>query len=366
MWIPVQLTSKPRPWFAAVLLLVACVMQVWAETPPATTTGVPKLQVVGGLASVNQYVRSEEPFWTQELSRLSAGKYSADISPFDRSGVPGEEMLRLMELGVVPFGTALMGLSSSQEPALGALDLAGLNPDMATLQRNLAALRPVLQKILREKHGIKLLAVYVYPAQVVFCKRPFAGLQDLQGRRIRVSSPSQADLMGALGAVPVLVGFSQIMAHMQSGNTECAITGTMSGNTIGLHEVTHYIHTLPISWGLAMFGANVNAWNALPPDLQGILEREIPKLESRIWADSEHETAQGLACNRGDATCISGHKGHMKEIAMTPEDVQKMQDLLHTVIIPRWLQRCNQHCKGTWNHTLRAMSSASPTTSTAR
>jgi TRAP-type C4-dicarboxylate transport system substrate-binding protein len=341
--------TSPRNVVAWMLVMGTCMLQVWAQTAAA---GGQRLRIVGGLAGIHQYVRNEEPFWTQELPRLTAGKYTAEIAPFDRSGVPGEEMLRLMELGVVPFGTALMNMTSSQHPMLGALDLAGLNPDISTLRRNLTAFRPYLQKMLREKHSVELLAVYIYPAQVLFCKRAFTSFQDLEGRRIRVSSPTQSDMVAALGGVPVLVGFSQIMANMQSGNTECAITGTMSGYTIGLHEVTSYYHPMPISWGLAIFGANLNAWNALPPDLRAVLGREIPKLEANIWAESERETAEGLACSRGDASCTGQKKGQMKEVAPTATDAPKMQEILRTVVIPRWMQRCNQRCKDMWDHTI--------------
>lgn len=62
-----------------------------------------RLRIVGGLAGISQYVRQEEPFWTKELSRLSAGRFQAEIVPFDRAGVPGAEMLRLLQLGVVPL-----------------------------------------------------------------------------------------------------------------------------------------------------------------------------------------------------------------------------------------------------------------------
>jgi TRAP-type C4-dicarboxylate transport system substrate-binding protein len=350
----VNVRLSPRRWLWVALAIWSCWNSAWAQATPTPAPGEQKLRVVGGLAGVHQYVRNEEPFWTQELSRLTGGKYTAEIAPFDRSGVPGEEMLRLMELGVVPFGTALMSLSASQQPILGALDLAGLNPDVATLRRNLGAFRPYLQKTLREKHSIELLAVYIYPAQVLFCKRIFSGLNDLEGRRIRVSSPTQADMVSALGAVPILSGFNQIMANMQSGNTECAITGTMSGNTIGLHEVTHYYHPMPISWGLAIFGANTNAWNALPSDLRMLLGREISKLEVQIWAESERETAEGLACNRGDPSCTSNRKGAMKEVSATGADAQKMQDILRTVVIPRWMQRCNHRCKDMWDQTIGA------------
>lgn len=142
-----------------------------------------KLRIVGGLAAARQYIRHEEPFWSKELLRLSHGKFSAEIVPFDRAGVPGQDMLRLMQLGVVPLGNLQLNRIASQEPEFNAPDLAGLNPDMATLKKNVGAFRPYLEKTLRERYGIELLTIYVYPAQVVFCKNPLATMADLAGRR---------------------------------------------------------------------------------------------------------------------------------------------------------------------------------------
>lgn len=272
-----------------------------ASTPGASSTATApyRLRIVGGLAGISQYIRQEEPFWTKELSRLSAGRFQAEIVPFDRAGVPGAEMLRLLQLGVVPFGTTLMSSFTAQYPEYTAPDLAGLNPDIATLKTTLAAFRPYLEKALREQHGVEALAIYVYPAQVVFCKKPLRTLSELTGRRVRVSSASQADFVGALGGVPVLTSFSQIVPSLTANNTECAITGTMSGNILGLPSITTHVHTLPVTWGLAVFGANQAAWAALPADLRTLLQWELPRLEAAIWAESERETADGLACNRG-------------------------------------------------------------------
>jgi TRAP-type C4-dicarboxylate transport system substrate-binding protein len=332
-----------------VLALSGVMAQAQAQTEPAPTQ---KLRIVGGLAGVNQYTRNEEPFWTQELSRLSAGKYDADIVPSDRAGVPGSDMLRLIQLGVMPFGTAILSTLSAQYPDFGAADLAGLNPDMNSLKKTVAAFRPYLEKTLRDRHGVEALALYVYPAQVVFCKKPLASLADLAGRRIRVSSATQSDFVSALGAMPVLTGFAQIMGSIASGNTECAITGSMSGNTLGLHEVTTHMHALPVTWGLAIFGANAAAWQALPPDLRALLSRELPKLEAAIWSESERETAEGLACNKGAPGCSSGRKGHMVEVAVSTQDERQRQEIFTSTVLTRWLQRCNARCTVVWNQTI--------------
>lgn len=342
---PTRLLSLTASVFLAAL--VWCAGQAQAQPVP-----VQKLRIVGGLAGVNQYTRNEEPFWTKDLSRLSAGRFDASIVSFDRAGVPAGEMLRMIQLGVVPFGTALMAALATQYPQYGALDLAGLNPNMASLRKSLAAYRPYLKNELRTRHSAELLAVYVYPAQVVFCKKPITSLGDLAGLRVRVSSSTQSDFMGALGAVPVLTGFAQVMTNMASGNTDCAITGTMSGNTLGLHEVTTHVHALPITWGLALFAANLAAWDALPPDLKALLARELPKLEATIWAESERETAEGQACNKGAPSCTTGRKGKLVEVPLSAQDDRRRQDIFSRTVMTRWLQRCNVGCADLWNQTL--------------
>jgi TRAP-type C4-dicarboxylate transport system substrate-binding protein len=340
---------------AALAFALANTLTVTLAAGTSAPAPVPqRLRIVGGLAGINQYIRHEEPFWTTELPRLTGGQLSAEIVPFDRAGIRGQEMLQLMQLGVVPFGTALVSQSAVAEPLLAVPDLAGLNPDIASLRRTVASFRPQLEKTLRERHGIELLAVYTYPAQVLFCKRSFDGLGDLAKRRIRVSSPPQADWVEALGAVPVSISFAGIVEAFRAGNIDCAITGTMTGNTIGLHELTTHIHPMAVSWGLAVFGANLGAWKALSPALREVLTRELPKLEQAIWTESERETGEGLACNIGGAGCVSGKRGRMVEVRSSADDDKRRRQIFATTVLPRWVQRCGPSCAETWNQTLGA------------
>jgi TRAP-type C4-dicarboxylate transport system substrate-binding protein len=308
-----------------------------------------QLRVVGGLATVNQYTRHEAPFWTQSLQRLSQGRYSAEIVPFDRAGIRGQEVLALIGQGAVPFGTLLVALHASSDPEIAGMDLAGLSPDIAALKRIVAGVRPALERSLREKRGVELLALYAYPAQVLFCRQPIDGLAGIAGRRVRTSSATQSDLVQSLGGTPVPTGFAAIVPQFKAGNLDCAITGTMSGNTIGLHEVTTHIHALPLSWGLSIFAANGGAWNALPADLKALLKRELPKLESAIWQEAERETTEGIACNVGGAACTSGKRGSMVVVPASAADERLRQRIFSETVLPRWLARCGAECAAFWN-----------------
>jgi TRAP-type C4-dicarboxylate transport system substrate-binding protein len=347
MSIQQQIFSVRRaPWAALALAWGLQSVGLAAEPPQY------QFRVVGGLAGVSQYTQWEEPFWSRELPRMSGGRFKADIVPFDRAGVPRDDMLRLLQLGVVPFGTVLMGSMTANYPQYTAPDLAGLNPDSSSLKLSVAAFRPFLEKSLREQHGVQLLALYVYPAQVVFCKKPFAALADLSGRRVRVSSAAQADFVGALGATPVHTAFAQIVSSVQAGSIDCAITGTLSGNGLGLQAVTSHMHAMPLNWGVALFAANLSAWEALPADLRTLLRKELPPLEAAIWEESERDTAQGIACNTGQSACTKGVKGNMVLVPMSAQDERKRQDIFVSTVLPRWLQRCGPRCAEIWNQTI--------------
>jgi TRAP-type C4-dicarboxylate transport system substrate-binding protein len=308
-----------------------------------------RLKVVGGLADVSQYVRFEEPFWRRRIAELTQGRVIAEVAPFDRSGIRGQEMLQLMRLGVVPFGTAILAIVATEEPEFNAVDLPALSPDLATLRRTVGAYRPHLEALLRERYSIELLGVYTYPAQVVFCNRAFTGLSDLAGRRVRTSSVGQSELIQALGATPVVTPFAEIIPALRSGVVECAITGTLSGHAIGLFEVTSHVHAMALTWGISVFGANANAWAALPAEVQATIRRGVAELEDEIWQAADRETGEGLACNAGQPACPVARRGNMTIVPVSAADDDRRRRLLTEVVLPRWVGRCGPDCVEAWN-----------------
>lgn len=327
-------------------------LPAFAQSSPAASQDPIRIKVVGGLADVSQYVRYEEPFWRRRITELTNGRIVAEVAPFDRSGIRGQEMLQLMRLGVVPFGTALLAVVATEEPEFNAVDLPALSPDMRSLRQTVAAYRPHLEQVLRERYQIELLGVYTYPAQVVFCARPFAGLADLAGRRIRASSVGQSELLQALGATPVVTSFAEMVPAMRAGVVECAITGTLSGNTVGLHEVTSHVHAMALAWGISVFGANQTAFAALPADLQTAIREGVAELEQEIWTAADLETGEGLACNSGQPSCGTGRRGQMVVVPVSAADNERRRRLITEVVLPRWVNRCGPDCVDAWNEHL--------------
>jgi len=350
---PSPLPSPGRAQRLGLLLVLALLLCPAVLRPVPVQADEPiRMRIVGGLADVSQYLRYEEPFWREGISRATNGRIVAEIAPFDRSGIRGQEMLSLMRLGVVSFGTALLAVVSTEEPEFNAIDLPAVNPDIAALRRSVAAFRGHLTETLRDRYDVELIGVYVYPAQVVFCRRPFSSLADLSGRRIRTSSVGQSEMFAALGATPVVIPFAEIVSAIRSGVVECAVTGTLSGNDIGLHEVTTHVHSMAITWGLSIFGANLGTWNALPEWARDTIRTEVAKLEADIWDAADRETGEGLACNAGQPSCRNGRRGNMVIVPVSETDEQRRRQLLTDSILPGWVRRCGTECVDAWNKTL--------------
>jgi TRAP-type C4-dicarboxylate transport system substrate-binding protein len=308
-----------------------------------------ELDVVGGLAGVQQYDAHEAPFWTRRVPEITGGQVHAQIVPFDRSGIRGQEMLQLLRLGVVSFGNVLLGLAAADEPELNAIDLPLLSPDMPALRRTVALWRPRLETLLQERYGLVLLAAYTYPPQVVFCRKAFGGLFDLAGRRIRTSSVGQSELVTALGGIPVVIPFAEIVTAMRTGVVDCAITGARSGNAIGLHEVSTHISRLGVSWGVSVFVANQAAWDGLPAERRAELRQGLATLQDEIWDAAEKERQDGFDCNAGRPACASGRPGRMTVVEESWQDDALRLRLLNDVVLPNWVRRCGEECAVEWN-----------------
>ena len=338
-----------RHIFSLTILPILAALSTSVAVAQTTPEEPLRLKIVGGLAGVSQYVRYEEPFWRNHLREVSGGRIQAEISPFDRSGIRAQEMLALMRLGVVPFGTALLAVVSNEEPEFNAVDLPTVNPDMAALRRTVALYRPHLEELLADRYDVELLAIYTYPAQVVFCRDRFTGLSDLAGRRIRTSSVGQSEMFAALGATPVVIPFGETLAAVRSGVVDCAVTGTLSANAIGLHEIMTYMHSMAITWGLSVFGANRAAWAALPEWARTLIRQEVGTLERQIWDAAEVETVEGFACNAGLPTCTNGRRGEATIVPVSAADQERRIRLLTETVLPGWVRRCGEPCVEAWN-----------------
>lgn len=308
------------------------------------------LQVVGNLGITTQSKELEQPFWAKQVPEATGGRVTASFKPWNEMGLKGPEVFKMLGQGVFDVGTSQLGFVAGDNAINDATDLAGVSPDIDTFQKVTKAFRPVLEKHY-EQQKIKVLGLFSYQAQVLFCRNDIKSLADLKGRKVRTSGASQADFVGYFGGSGINMAFGEVQQALQNGVIDCAITGTLGGYKAKWYDGAKYLFALPINWGAGLSGMNMGSWRKLDPATQKTLQEQYAKLEQAIYQQNVRENDLGLACNTGGA-CSEGPAANMTLVRPSAADVELRKKALVEQVLPRWAARCGAACVKTWNNTV--------------
>jgi TRAP-type C4-dicarboxylate transport system substrate-binding protein len=264
----------------------------------------------------------------------------------DVLGVKDSDGLRVLKSGLFDIATLRVAQVSRDEPFLLGADIVGLNPDYDTARKVVNAFKPEFDRRLQERHGAKLLGIWPFGPQVVFCRTAIGGLSDLKAKKVRVYDASLAKFIEKMGGIPVTIPFGETQQALERGVVDCAITGPSSANSAGWPEVSS--HFMPIGFQIALnaYAINLNTWKKLTPAQQSTLMKAFQANEDDIWAYSREIYEDAVRCNVGKDPCKTVKKYAMKEVPVKPADIAAVQDALMTVSFPAWAESCEKSYPG--------------------
>ena len=326
----------------------------------ATTTvsaqEIPTQQFRGveSFSSSPVYSTRAKPFWEEQIKDASNGKISAELMTIDQLGFKGEEIFRMVKLGLFDFVTNVMSFAAGDDPRNEALDLAGVAPDLDGLQAMAEAYRPVLKELFETKYQLKMMGTWPIGPVVVWCNSPVTSIADLKEKKVRGFNRAMADFLEGAGAVPVSMSFGDMVTGLERGTVDCAITSPRSGLKAGLAEVTTHILPVTLGWAMVFDGFNAKKWDSLDEPTQNLLEQEYAKLEEKTYANVREETEDAYRCLQGQTPC--NDPGAMRDpltvTQLSDADKAEVKRIAEEVVLPRWAERCGEECVDTYNETV--------------
>ena len=211
--------------------------------------------------------------------------------------------------------------------------------------------RKSVEQAFAKYYNAKLLMLYPFPSQTLWCNAEVNGIKDLEGKKIRVYATTLGDFVEGAGGTSVTVAFSEVIPALEKGVVDCGITGTMSAYTANWQQVATHAYTLRVGWGLAFGAMNMDKWNSLPPEQQELMQTEIAALNERMWAETATEDGIAISCITG-GDCEIGEKGGMKLVEPSDEDLAIRDRIAADVVLARWAERCGEDCAENWNNTV--------------
>ena len=279
---------------AALLLLAGWLPAVAQDAAPI------QLKIVGGLAGVAQYTATRPPSGPPR-SRAHPGPGPGGDRPLrpQRHPRPGHAAADAAGRGVLrdhPSGGG-GGRRAGVECAWTCRCSTRTSPRCGSRWR---CGGPRLERLLLERYGIELLAVYTYPAQVVFCRDAFARLDDLRG-------PPGPGLLGRPGGADGGAGGDaggDPLRRDHAGDAQPG--GGLRGDRIAVRQCARAAdgHLAPVPPGDQLGSHRLRRQ-------PGHLARPAGgrcgtscgtgwrELEEEIWQAAGRETEEGFACNAG-------------------------------------------------------------------
>lgn len=309
-------------------------------------------KVIGLQSHLNSFVNGEQPFWAETIPEASGGQITGELTPQDLGGLQGPEILRLMRLGVIDFASGVIGYMAGDSPEFDGVDLAGVSPNMQTTRAVVDAYLPVLEEVMETQYNAKLLMMFPSPPQVMWCRTPVESVADLPGKTVRVFTTSMAELIQGLGATTVTMPFAEVTTSLERGVIDCGVTGTLSGNTNRMFEVTDYMYGLYSGWSIHFTAISLQSWNNLDPSVQAFLEEQYADFNDQIWAAVAEEEQDGINCSIGVEPCVYGLMGEMTFTPASEADLAAAKVVVEEVVLPNWAKRCGEECTQRWLETV--------------
>ncbi len=212
-------------------------------------------------------------------------------------GHKAEEILTLVENGVMTLGYQSSSYLTDRVPELGFVDLPFLfaNNDQARAAMD-GALGQHLARKIEERIGYRILGWFENGFRHISNRlRPVHLPADLKGMKIRVlPSDIQKRTFELLGAIAMRMDLTEAIAMIKAGTLDAQENPLANTVTYGVHKF-HKFHTLTshfyISRPIFLHRASFDAW---PDDLKQALQKAVTEAVAfqRKLAVEEHDTSR--------------------------------------------------------------------------
>jgi TRAP-type transport system periplasmic protein len=336
----------------SVVLAIAGATAVAAIAAGAADLPRTNVKIVGEDSTIINSTKLEMPFWHDTIPKASNGMVTGDLTPTDQLGIDNATVLRLLKLGAMDFGTTDLSRLAADDPRFEGCDLAGIALTVQQVRDACNAYRPVLDRLMQENWNAKLLFLSIAQQQVFWCKPPVTTLADLKGKKVRVFNKTMIDFVEAAGATGISMAFPEVIPALQRGVIDCAVTGTLSGNTSGWPEVTTNIYPMSLGWAVRFTAVNLDSWKRFDPKVRTFFEQQFAALEDQGWKLMQQAVVDAENCNAGKDPCTLGKKAHLVVQQIKPADLAEYERLTETVVLHNFANRCGDACTKEWNATV--------------
>jgi TRAP-type C4-dicarboxylate transport system substrate-binding protein len=239
---------------------------------------------------------------------------------------PSSKTYDLLVAGTYDIGEAGTGNKPGVFDLYDVVQLPFIAPDIVTTSMAAQALADTDKDVMAQFKDLKLLFMGAKLASHIFTmKKPIRTVEDFKGMRVMVTANQHADIMKALGAVPVRMNNAEVYSALERGILDGALFHWNLAYGYKIGEIAKYVTMLEISRSCGFQAMNLKKWNSLPADIQ-----------KAIWDVSGYTGAAAVAKHyaASESDLMKGvtSSGKIEVIKLAQTEREKMVNVVH----PLW------------------------------
>ncbi len=235
--------------------------------------------------------------WKEEVEKRTNGQVKVDLF-HGGALLNAQNMYDGVKDGVADIGLSATSYEPGRFPLLGISELPSGYPNAAVASKVFYdLLKEFPQKSFKD---YKIITAFTTEPGYIMVKKSVTNLQDLKGRKIRISG-SLTPTLNALGAAPLGMPMPEVPEALQTGVIEGLVTSREVLMDMKLAETLKHYTDYPLGVTNFVVAMNKDTWDSLPADVQKVIEELGPEMakwtgeymdshvkESLAWSQKEH------------------------------------------------------------------------------
>lgn len=308
------------------------------SAPPTAAQSSERWQMLSTLSRTHDHAKEYIKRF-ENIKKRSNGRLDIAYVPYGETPHKSTDALRIVRDGLAEMSIWYPAYSSATYPLLGAPGLPFLDPnrpDTAGAQSGAdrvwasAAMVAELKRVHGLFNVIESSSGYVEPMNF-YMQKPINTPADFKGQRVRIFGPELADLVNALGAVPINLPAPEVYGALQRKIMDGVITssGGITGLKWGEQLSSGYVVNMAMIRETVI--TSMDKVDKLPADLRQIFIEEM--------------AAAGKAMR--ESLVVSDKANHDEMIktmkftvnTISPQDYAAIRALSQKEVWPEWVRR---------------------------
>jgi TRAP-type C4-dicarboxylate transport system substrate-binding protein len=238
--------------------------------------------------------------WAKEIEKRTGGKVQITVFP-GGTLTPADKCYDGVVKGLSDIGFSVLAYTRGKFPLTEVVDLPlGSKSGLASTRLINEYYKKFKPKELDE---VKVMYLHGHGPGILHTKAAVNTLEDIKGKKVRCTGMA-AKIVGALGATPVAMPMGETYDALSRGVVDGSMAPFEALQGWKWGEVVKFTTE---DWGAAyssgMFVVmNKDKWNALPPDVQQIIEKvneEYAEKQGKLW-DEIDKAGRDFTLGRGN------------------------------------------------------------------